>query len=104
MNLARDKNPGLSLFGLFYMPKHHYQSESEMKKMMKGVKMGMDMTMMSKPTIDKAQSFVSKKISKIMHEGVRGKKVSPKQAVAIAFSMAREKGFRVPRKKERRRA
>ena len=33
---------------------------------------------------------IGKKISKIMHEGVRGKKVGRKQAVAIAFSMARK--------------
>lgn len=34
--------------------------------------------------------MMSAKISKIMHEGVRGKKVSQKQAVAIAFNMARK--------------
>jgi len=34
---------------------------------------------------------ISKKISKIMHEGVRGKKVKQNQAVAIALSMARKK-------------
>ena len=31
---------------------------------------------------------VAKKIRKIMKEGVRGKKVSQKQAVAVAYSMA----------------
>lgn len=31
---------------------------------------------------------ISKKISKIMHEGIKGKKVSQKQAVAVAYSMA----------------
>lgn len=35
--------------------------------------------------------WVSTKIKKIMHEGVRGKKVGAKQATAIAFSMARQK-------------
>lgn len=33
---------------------------------------------------------VAIKIKKIMKEGVRGKKVSQKQAVAIAYSMARK--------------
>lgn len=37
------------------------------------------------------QKFISNKISKIMHEGVRGKKVPIKQAEAIAFSYARRK-------------
>ena len=30
---------------------------------------------------------VAKKIEKIMHEGIKGKKVSQKQAVAVAYSM-----------------
>lgn len=34
------------------------------------------------------QKFISNKIKKIMHEGVRGKKVPQKQAVAIAHSYA----------------
>jgi len=33
---------------------------------------------------------IGAKIRKIMHEGVRGKKVSQNQAVAIAFSMSRK--------------
>lgn len=33
---------------------------------------------------------ISAKIRKIMHEGIRGKKVSQEQAVAIALSMARK--------------
>lgn len=32
---------------------------------------------------------ISAKIRKIMHEGIRGKKVPLKQAVAVAFAMAR---------------
>ncbi len=36
------------------------------------------------------EQFVSKKIKKIMHEGVRGKNVPQKQAVAIAYSMERQ--------------
>lgn len=43
----------------------------------------------------KVQKFVSGKIKKIKKEGVRGKKVPKKQAVAIALSMARKKGFKV---------
>lgn len=35
------------------------------------------------------QKFISSKIEKIMHEGVRGKKVPIKQAEAIAYSYAR---------------
>lgn len=35
------------------------------------------------------ETFISEKIKKIMHEGVRGKKVPQKQAVAIAYSYAR---------------
>lgn len=37
------------------------------------------------------QKELSAKISKIMHEGVRGKSVSDKQAVAIAYSMLEKK-------------
>ena len=32
---------------------------------------------------------VGRKISKIMHEGLRGKKVKRKQAIAAAYSMVR---------------
>jgi len=58
-------------------------------------------------------SWISSKISKIMHEGIRRntkkvvssrnprRKVSQKQAVAVAYSMAREKGLKIPRKKKR---
>lgn len=34
--------------------------------------------------------MVSNKIRKIMHEGIRGKKVSQKQAIAAAYSMTRK--------------
>lgn len=40
---------------------------------------------------------MSAKIKKIKKEGIRGKKVSQKQAVAVAMSMAREKGMKVPK-------
>jgi len=43
---------------------------------------------------DKAQEFISKKISILMNEGY-----SQDQATAIAYDMAREKGFDVPEKK-----
>lgn len=43
----------------------------------------------------KGQKFVSYKIKKIKKEGIRGKKVSQKQAVAVALSMARKKGLKV---------
>lgn len=38
----------------------------------------------------KHQALIPAKIEKIMQEGVRGKKVKQKQAVAIAYSMARK--------------
>src|SRR3990172_1576932 len=41
----------------------------------------------------KAQTFISKKIATIMHEKPSR---SQKQAIRIAFEMAREQGFRVP--------
>jgi len=42
-------------------------------------------------TTKEAQQFVSRKIALLQREGV------PKgQSVAIAFSMARERGFKVP--------
>ena len=44
---------------------------------------------------EKGKKFVSAKIRKIKKEGIRGKKVSQKQAVAVALSMAREKGLKV---------
>ena len=46
----------------------------------------------------KAQKFVSYKIRQIKKEGIRGKKVSQKQAVAVALSMARKKGLKVKKK------
>ena len=39
----------------------------------------------------KKSKAISRKIKKIMDEGVRGKKVPIKQAVAIAYSMERDK-------------
>lgn len=48
----------------------------------------------------KASAFVSAKIRKIKKEGIRGKKVSQKQAVAVALSMARERGLRVGRRRK----
>lgn len=50
-----------------------------------------------KKSSKKGQSFVSAKISKIKHEGIRGKKVSQDQAIAVALSMARKKGLKVGR-------
>ena len=47
----------------------------------------------------KSKGFVSTKIRKIKKEGIRGKKVSQKQAVAVALSMARKKGIKVKAKK-----
>ena len=52
---------------------------------------------------EKGQKFVSAKIRKIKKEGVRGKKVSQKQAVAVALSMARKKGLKVAGKKSKSR-
>lgn len=37
------------------------------------------------------QKYISSKISKIMKEGIRGKKVPQKQAIAVAYSMAKKK-------------
>jgi len=37
-----------------------------------------------------ADHKISEKVKKIMHEGIKGKKVSQKQAVAVAFSMSRK--------------
>lgn len=37
------------------------------------------------------QKFISAKIGKIMHEGIRGKQVPQKQAIAVAISMAKKK-------------
>lgn len=36
------------------------------------------------------QKFISEKIKRIMHEGIRGKQVPQKQAIAVAYSMAKE--------------
>ena len=46
----------------------------------------------------KGQKFVGAKIRKIKKEGIRGKKVPQKQAVAVALSMARKKGLKVGKK------
>ncbi len=50
--------------------------------------------MMSK----KAQKAVSSKIKEVMHKGIKGKKVSQKQAVAVGLSVARKKGYKIPKK------
>jgi len=39
----------------------------------------------------KNPKWISKKISIVMHEGVKGKKVKRNQATAIAYSMAKAK-------------
>lgn len=38
--------------------------------------------------------YIAMKTKKILHEGVRGKSVPQKQAVAIAYSMARRKDMK----------
>jgi hypothetical protein len=45
-----------------------------------------------------AKEYVSKKISKLKKEGYD----DPKQRIAVAMSMARQKGMKVPEKKEKR--
>lgn len=37
------------------------------------------------------EKFISEKIKKVMEEGVKGKKVPQKQAVAISYSYAKKK-------------
>lgn len=39
------------------------------------------------------QKYISSKIKKIKGDGIRGKDVSNKQAVAVAHSYAKEKGY-----------
>lgn len=49
---------------------------------------------------EEARKYISHKISKIKEEGLskmKGKKVSNKQRIAVALSMAREKGYKVPK-------
>lgn len=43
----------------------------------------------------KAENWISRRIKKLRHEGYK-----QTQAVAIAYAMAREHGFKVPRKKK----
>ena len=74
------------------MAQHHH-TEKEIQAMMgdklkKGKKKGKK----------KSAKFIGAKIRKIKKEGIRGKKVSQKQAVAVALSMARKKGFKVKKK------
>ena len=47
----------------------------------------------------KAQSAISRKIREVRKKGVRKRKVSLKQAVAIGLSEARRMGFRNPLKR-----
>lgn len=44
---------------------------------------------MKKPTAK--QAYISSKISKIMHEGLRGKPVRQDQAIAVAIDMQKNK-------------
>ena len=39
----------------------------------------------------KKSAWISAKIRRIMHEGIRGKKVSQAQAIAVAYSMAKKR-------------
>jgi hypothetical protein len=52
--------------------------------------------------IKKYSSWIGQKIKRIMNEGIRGKKVSQKQAVAVAISMAKKRGLKVPRKRSKK--
>lgn len=54
-----------------------------------------DLEKIAKKLTDEAQKFISQKIKKLMDEGY-----PQEQAIAIAYSMAKEKGFDVPEKKE----
>lgn len=47
-------------------------------------------------TSKKAQSYISRKIRKLRHEGY-----PEGQSIAIAFAMARDRGFKVPKKGKR---
>lgn len=38
------------------------------------------------------QKFISQKIKKVMADGIRGKKVSKDQAIAVAYSYAKRRG------------
>jgi len=42
----------------------------------------------------KAENWISRKIRKLRHEGY-----PQRQSIAIAYAMARDKGFKVPRKR-----
>ena len=46
------------------------------------------------PQSASARIMMSKKIKEVMHKGIRGKKVSKKQAIAVAYSAARKKGYK----------
>jgi len=43
----------------------------------------------------KAHKAISHKIREVMKKGVRGRKVSRKQAIAIGYSTARKKGYKI---------
>jgi len=45
----------------------------------------------------KAQAALQSAIRTVMKEGIRGRKVGMKQAVAVGFSKIRKKGFKVPK-------
>lgn len=67
--------------------------ESNYKIVHKGMVKKMAMPGDNNTPSKKAQGFISHKISKLMHEGKPSK-----QAVAIAYSMARDMGMKVPKK------
>ena len=46
----------------------------------------------------KASAVVSRKIKEVKAKGVKGHKVSQKQAVAIGLATARKKGLKVPKR------
>jgi len=72
---------------------YHNHTEKEIEAMM-----GDKLKPSKKKGKKKSAKFIGAKIRKIKKEGIRGKKVSRKQAIAVALSMARKKGFKVKKK------
>jgi len=45
----------------------------------------------------RAERYIQRKVRKLRHEGYR-----QRQSIAIAYAMARDKGYKVPRRNRRR--
>lgn len=55
-------------------------------------------TMRKRKMSKRAERYIQRKVRKLRHRGYR-----PRQSVTLAYEMAREKGYKIPRRNRQRR-